>query len=1071
MKHTILTICGILCIAALHAQTPEWENPKVFGIHKLPAHATAMPYATEQQAIDNNYAKSPYYLSLNGTWQFHWSPVPEQRPEGFYHENYDASAWATIKVPGNWETQGFGIPIYTNITYPHPVNPPYIAHSDNPTGCYRRTFTIPKEWQSRRIILHFESSLTAMRVWINGQYAGYSQVTKMPAEFDITPYIRPAENAIAIEGYRWSDGSYLEDQDFWRLSGFDRGIYIYSASQLRIADFWAKADLDAAYKNGILSTDIAIRNYQRNHANAQVSIKLLDRAGKTITENTAKLTATADTTTQISFSAAKIPSAKLWSSETPYLYTMLIVLKDDKGTPLEYTSCKVGFRKVEIKNAQLLLNGKPLLIRGVNLHEHNPYSGHVQTQAMMLRDIAMFKRFNINAVRTSHYPQSAAWYDLCDEYGIYVLDEANIESHGLGYGSENVANYPEWQAAHLDRMQRMVERDKNHACVIIWSLGNEAGNGIAFPMMYDWAKSRDNSRPVQYERAGEERNTDIIAPMYPSMRYMREYARRSNVKRPFIMCEYSHAMGNSNGNFQEYFDIIDSSPHMQGGFIWDWVDQGLRATDESGRPYWAYGGDIGGYRYTHDQNFCANGLVTPDRQPHPALYEVKKVYQDILFRAKDLEHGIINVENRLHYTDLSQYDFRWELLKDGTPIHKGSVAVSAAPLTKKDITIPLPVIKNTADGEYFLNVYAYTKNDFGVLPRSNAECYSAPVWSTAALQSGGLLPSKVECLDSITKILPAGHEAAREQFLLSSANYFSRNNNHEGKVEVESEDSHRLTLKTGDAKAVFSKHSGLLEDYQYKGKRLLWHGPQPDFWRAPTDNDYGNYMPQRSQVWHTAAQNRTLAAFNYSQDNGGIVITAEYMLNDVQSKYVMRYAVRGDGSVSVRIRWQAGRQGLPEMPRFGSILALPPEYENVEYYGRGPWENYSDRRTASFIGIYGSKVNKQQFDYMRPQESGNHTDVRWLRLTSSDGYGLEVRGMQPLNMKAAHNTADDLDYGVSKKNSHPSDVTPRREIYLNIDLVQRGLGGDDSWGALPHAPYRLSAQEYEYEYEMRGVGK
>ncbi|GHT41377.1 beta-galactosidase [Bacteroidia bacterium] len=1026
MKRTMLvTGLAFLSLGTAHAQTPEWENPEIFGINKEPARATALPYSTEQQAIADVYAASPYYQSLDGTWKFNWHKRPADKPEGFFKAGYDVSKWDNIKVPGNWELQGFGTPIYSNINYPHPTNPPYIDHSDNPVGCYVRDFDIPKAWDGRRVYLHFESGLAAMYIWVNGEKVGYSQVTKSPAEFDITKYIKQGKNTLAIEGYRWSDGSYLEDQDFWRLSGFDRSVYLYSTDQIRIQDYFAKGDLDNSYKNGLFSVDVTLKNYlSRDVARhvCTIEVKLLDAAGKTVYAETKNDTHFAKT----------IPSPRLWSNETPYLYTLLLTLKDAAGKTLEVTSSKVGFRKVEIKNAQLLVNGKPILVRGVNIHEHNPSNGHVQDEATMRRDIALMKQHNINAVRTSHYPESTLWYKLCDEYGIFLVDEANIESHGLGYGPQNVANFPEWAEAHKDRVVRAVERDKNHPSVIIWSMGNECSNGKVFPEIYKWLKQRDPSRPVQFEQAGEAANTDIVCPMYPGIDHMKRYAARTDVTRPFIMCEYAHAMGNSSGNFQEYFDIIATSPHMQGGFIWDWVDQGIAATDDSGRDYWAYGGDIGGYQYTHDQNFCANGLITPDRKPHPGLNEVKKVYQDILFHAKDLSKGIITIENRFLYNDLSNYAFKWELLKNGEKAAEGNLNIAQAAGTKKDATIALPrvVLTKMAGTEYYLNIYACTKQE--------------------------------------TEMVPAGHEIAREQFALSANNYFTEKSA-TGTVEVEKEDDRAVILKAGEVTIYFNKRNGALDGYAYGKNRLLASGPQPDFWRAPTDNDYGNNYPAIANVWKQAGRNKTLNNFAVSKTEAGIVVTAEYTLNDVASPYTVRYTVAGDGSVKVNISWKAGKKGLPELSRFGTQLVLPSEFDNFEYYGRGPWENYSDRNTSSFVGIYKSTVAEQSFDYIRPQENGNHTDVRWLTLTNSDGAGIKITGTQPLSVKVAHNPAEDLDFGTWKKNTHPSDVTPRKEVYLNVDLLQRGLGGDDSWGRLPHDPYRLLSDSYSYEYEISAM--
>ncbi|MDR0541291.1 MAG: DUF4981 domain-containing protein, partial [Dysgonamonadaceae bacterium] len=881
----LLILVILFAAANIFVQSPEWENPEIFGINKLPARATFVPYADEKQAIDNYYdeeVNSPYYLSLDGAWKFNWHKKPADKPEGFYKEGYDVSKWDNIQVPGNWEIQGYGVPIYTNVTYPHPKNPPYIDHSDNPVGCYVRDFQLPDNWDGRRVFLHFESGLAAMYIWVNGQKVGYSEVTKSPAEFDVTQYVRKGKNSIAIEGYRWSDGSYLEDQDFWRLSGFDRSIYLYSTDQIRINDFFVHADLDKNYKNGLFSLDLSVKNFLKEQSNVQAEIELLDEHGNQIFLQSKNLAVSGETA--VSFNKS-VSSPKLWSNETPNLYTLVIALKDKSGKIIEVTASKIGFRKVEIKNAQLLVNGKPILVRGVNLHEHNPYTGHVQDKETMLKDISLMKQFNINSVRTSHYPQSTMWYKLCDKYGLFIVDEANLESHGMGYGKENMANHPEWREAHFDRNIRLVERDKNHPCVILWSMGNECSNGSVFPEIYNWIKQRDPSRPVQFEQAGERANTDIVCPMYPGIDYMKKYAARTDVTRPFIMCEYSHAMGNSNGNFQEYFDIIATSPHMQGGFIWDWVDQGLKAKDDSGREYWAYGGDIGSYQYTHDQNFCANGLVTPDRKPHPGLYEVKKVYQDILFHAKDLDKGIINVENRFLYNDLKDYAFKWELIKNGEKVSEGDLNISQTAGTKKDITIELPKVQTLSFGanERFLNIYAYTKN-------------------------------------VVNGIIPANHEIAREQFALSGEkDYFVEipNSSSQSTVETVKEDNNRIELKAGSITVVFNKKNGNLERYAYKGQNLLQSAPQPDFWRAPTDNDYGNDMPKKSGIWKLAGLHKTLKSFDIEKDKKGIVLTANYVLDAVSSPYTLTYTFLPDGALKIRASYKAGRDNLPEIPRFG----------------------------------------------------------------------------------------------------------------------------------------------------------
>ncbi|MDR0810848.1 MAG: DUF4981 domain-containing protein [Paludibacter sp.] len=1082
MKTKTLFFAMILCSCIVgQSQTPEWENPQIFGINKLPPRVTAFPYQTENQAVVDDFRVAENFLSLDGVWKFDWHKRPADKPKDFFTLNYDVSKWQNIRVPGNWELQGFGVPIYSNINYPYPKNPPYIDHADNPVGCYVREFNIPENWDGRRVFLHFESGLAAMYIWVNGKFAGYSEVTKSPAEFDISEFVNVGANKIAIEGYRWSDGSYLEDQDFWRLSGFDRSVYLYSTAQVRISDFFVHADLDKTYKNGLFSLDLSIENNTKTANNVKAEIKIIDKNGKQIFIENQNVAADRTVNARIfpmtipeseaffhkqytrnaRIAPTTIPNVNLWSNETPYLYTLIINLKDNSGKLIESTSSKIGFRKVEIRNAQLLVNGKAILVRGVNLHEHNPYTGHAQTEEMMRRDIALMKQNNINAVRTSHYPQSPLWYKLCDEHGIFLVDEANLESHGMGYGKENMANFPEWRNAHFDRVVRMMERDKNHPSVIVWSMGNECSNGKVFPEIYTWLKQRDASRPVQFEQAGEAANTDIVCPMYPSMDYMKRYAARKDATRPFIMCEYAHAMGNSTGNFQEYFDIINSSPQMQGGFIWDWVDQGIDTIDDSGRRYWAYGGDIGGYQYTHDQNFCANGLVTPDRQPHPALAEVKKVYQDILFSRQStssnrhsreggnppIQEGIavpvqpkrdklrndgmiITVENRFLYNDLKNYAFKWELLKNGKKINEGDFNIEQKAGTKKDVKLALPKINDYDGGEYYVNVFAYTKN--------------------------------------ATEMIPAGHEIAREQFFYAEIQDIGIAEYADKKIETVKDDDTWLVLRAGEVSVSFSKRDGALENYTVGDKRLILNSIQPDFWRAPTDNDFGNSMPERLEIWKIAAKAKTVESFTIDNKGNTVYVTVNYLLNAVSSNYQVRYAFDNDGSLGVRVSWKTDKT-LPEMPRFGMRMTLPQEYENVEYYGRGPLENYSDRNTASFLGVYKTTVSDFGFEYIRPQENGNRTDVRWARVTDSKGFGLQITGYSPLNINASHNVWEDLDFGYPKKNVHPCEIAPRKEVFLNIDLAQRGVGGDNSWGALPHQPYRLTEKEYEYGFTIKAT--
>ena len=1041
MKKSIL-ICffGIYSVIAFGQEkgsVNDWENPAVFQINREPARATFLPFADKQSAIDDIYESSPWYSSLNGNWKFQWSPTPDQRPKDFYKTDFNVVNWKEIVVPSNWELKGYGIPIYTNITYPFPKNPPYIDHCDNPVGSYRRNFNIIQTWAGRRVFLHFEAGTSAMYIWINGQKVGYTENTKSPAEFDITKYVNPGNNLIAVEVYRWSDGSYLEDQDFWRISGIDRNVYLYSTQNLRIVDLFARPDLDARYKNGSLSVDVTLNNYNKGPETGQIEALLVDATGKEIFNQKLKLNIPSNVKKEATFSQS-ISSPNLWSSESPYLYSLVLTLKDGNGKFIETVATKIGFRKVELSDGKLLVNGKRILIHGVNIHEHNTVTGHYQDIATMIQDIKIMKQHNINSVRCSHYPNNINWVKLCNKYGLYLVDEANIESHGMGATlqgwfdkSKHPAYLPEWKAAHLDRIVSLVERDKNQPSVILWSLGNECGNGPIFTETYDWIKERDKTRLVQFEQAGEEVNTDIVCPMYPSIQYMKEYAARKKVVRPFIMCEYAHAMGNSTGNFKEYWDIIRSSKNMQGGFIWDWVDQGFEVTDEVGRKYWGYGGDMGSQNYTNDENFNHNGLVFPDRQPKPGLMEVKKFYQDLFFKSVKPETGIIIVVNEFHYTNLQNYAFKFEVLRNGEVIKSGDFDLNLAPESEKQVELEIPKMPSINGTEYLLNVFAYTR--FG------------------------------------TEVIPQGHEIAREQFILGDSKYFTKAEKTNSTVNV-TEEKDGVTMNSGGVKVNISKLSGLIDGYQFDGKQYFSQKPTPNFWRAPTDNDFGNAMEHISNIWRTAGKNTYVKNIAVNNEGGKANVTVSIYLKDVASDYQLVYCMGSDGALTVNISYKAGSNELPEIPRFGMIMSVPKSMENLSYYGRGPWENYSDRNMSSLLGIYKSKVRDQYVPYTRPQENGYKTDLRWLTLTDKDGKGIRIEGLQPICASALQNRPEDFDPGLSKKHRHTNDITPNRdEIILSVDLAQRGLGGDTSWGALPHEQYRLKAKEYSYGFVIKAL--
>lgn len=1041
MKKKILTLLVSSIFTVSFAQEKpvvnDWENPAVFQINREPARSTFLPFADKYSAVADIYENSPWFYSLNGNWKFQWSPTPDQRPKDFYKPDFNVVNWKEIQVPSNWELKGYGIPIYTNITYPFPKNPPYIEHSDNPVGSYRRNFDLPGTWNGRRVYLHFEGGTSAMYIWVNGEKVGYSENTKSPAEFDITNYVKPGKNLVAVEAYRWSDGSYLEDQDFWRISGIDRNVFLYSTTNLRIADFFARPDLDGKYKNGSLSVDVTLNNYNKSAKTGQIEALLLDATGKEIFNQSLTINAPAEAKKETTFSK-NVSSPNLWSGETPYLYSLVLTLKDENGKFIEAVSTKIGFRKVELKNGQLLVNGKRILVHGVNMHEHNPVTGHYQDIATMMKDIRAMKQNNINAVRCSHYPNNIDWVKLCDKYGIYLVDEANIESHGMGAEmqsqfdkSKHPAYLPEWKATHLDRTISLVERDKNHASVILWSLGNECGNGPVFYETYKWVKERDKTRLVQFEQAGEKENTDIVCPMYPSISYMKEYAAREKANRPFIMCEYAHSMGNGQGNFKEYWDIISNSNNMQGGFVWDWVDQGFEVTDEVGRKYWSYGGDMGSQNYTNDENFCHNGLVFPDRIPHPGLMEVKKFYQDINFKAEQPETGLITITNGFHYTNLKDYTFKYEVLKNGLIIKNGTFDVDLAPESQKQVQLEMSEMKIMDGVEYFLNVFAYTRFR--------------------------------------SEMIPQGHEVAREQFKLGEGKYFVQSLKMSGSVKVK-EDNDYIYLNAENIYVSIGKRSGLINDYKIDNTSYFNKKPTPNFWRAPTDNDYGNNMESKCNVWRMAGENTVLKNIFLKDGNGSVTVTANLYLKDVASEYEIKYTMSGDGTLTVKVSYKAGKIELPELPRFGMIMSLNKSLQDFSYYGRGPWENYSDRNNASFIGLYESKVADQYVPYTRPQENGYKTDLRWLTLTDNKGKGIRIEGLQPICVSALQNWPEDFDAGLSKKNRHSSDITPNRnEIVLCIDLAQRGVGGDNSWGALPHEQFCLKNVEYSYGFLIKAL--
>ena len=1038
---SILTAVAALCLFAAAAEAPapqphDYENPRALGLNKEEPHATFTPFPAPQAPL-TAAPESPWRLSLNGPWKFHWSPKPADRPVDFWKPGYDVSAWKEIPVPSDWQFQGYDVPIYVNMTYEFARNPrpPFVPRDANPVGSYRRTFRVPEGWNGMDVILQFGAVKSFFYAWVNGHLLGFSKDSKTPAEWDVTPYLREGDNVLAVEVYRWSDGSYLECQDFWRLSGIERDVVLTAAPKVRIRDFFARPTLDPQYRDGRLELSVEVRNGApgRRADAAAVRFTLYDGAGKKVLAGSRPVILEGKEHASADFSEV-VKTPKKWSAETPHLYALVVELTDAGGRCREALSRRIGFRTAEVRDGRFLVNGAPVRLKGVNRHEHDPHTAHVISEESMRRDIALMKQSNINAVRTCHYPNDPRWYELCDEYGLYVVDEANIESHGMGYGARSLAKDPEWGPAHLDRVVRMVERDKNHPSVVIWSLGNEAGDGVNFEEAYRWLKKRDPSRPVQYERAELRPHTDIYCPMYASIEEIEKYA-VSKPSRPLIMCEYAHAMGNSTGNLQDYWSVIEKYDALQGGFIWDWVDQGYAAKNARGQSFWAFGGDFGPPDVPSDQNFCCNGLVGPDRTPHPALAEVKKVYQSVRFRALDLAAGKVEVADRYDFIGLDGFDLRWEVTADGRPLTSGVIErPRVGPGGTKALTIPLPKVQTQPGTEYFLTIHAVTRDASGLVPKGHAlasEQFRLP-WQAASAPSA-----------------------------LSSA------------APLSLEDGPRGTVVAGrDFAVLFDKMTGALASFIFKGRELVRSGPEPNFWRAPTDNDFGNGMPRRLAAWRRASLERELKSMTAAREAPDrVTVTVSFELAGLPVSHTVRYTISGDGGVLVANDFapRAGA-GLPELPRLGMRLAMPPGFDQVRWFGRGPQESYTDRKTAAFVGLYETTLAGEVCPYVAPQEYGTRSDVRWVTVRDKGGAGLLIVGQPLLGFSALPYWPEDLTL-ESRGAKHPPDVFRRDFTCLTLDMAQMGVGGDDSWGAPVHPEYTLRAKAFRYSFRLRPVSK
>ncbi len=1037
MKKFILFLFIIGCFAAVNAQNSQkhdWENPNITQINKEASHATFYSFADKNQAFIGDKSKSPHYQSLNGIWKFHWSKNPAERPEKFYELDYDKSKWDSIAVPGNWEFQGYDIPIYVNHNYEWTKNPnpPFVPKKYNPVASYYREFTIDSAWADKNVFIHFGAVKSAFYLWVNGQKVGYSQGSKLPAEFDITAYLVKGKNTLAVEVYRWSDGSYLECQDFWRISGIERDVYLTARPLLYIQDFELRTSMNEDYSEGFVHLKVNMENRSENFFKESTIVLRLYRDGEQIKKTYLSGKKFFPHEKRQVHLSRSIPFPELWSAEKPNLYTLVLELRFGKNL-FEAVSTKIGFREVEIKNSQLLVNGKAVLLKGVNRHEHDEITGHVISKESMLKDIELMKQFNINAVRTSHYPNDPYWYELCDKYGIYVIDEANIESHGMGYNLDRtLGNNPDWEFAHLDRIERMMQRDKNHPSVIIWSMGNEAGFGVNFIQASEMMHQLDMFRPVHYERAGADSATDIVCPMYPSINHLKEYVSRPHY-RPLIMCEYAHAMGNSTGNFKEYWDVIESEPSLQGGFIWDWVDQGILQTTEDGREYYAYGGDFGTDTIQTDNNFCANGLVFPNREVHPGLWEVKKVYQYLKFKKMG---NAIRIYNHYNHRNLNEFDFHWTVLQDGNKVMSGVIDdFSAAPQDSVIFKIPLNESLTEQNVEYILTISAVEKKDNGIVKK--------------------------------------GHEVAWEQFNLPSMYGFSYSKLSSFGVLSLSEDENKLMFTGDDFQMEFSKSSGYLESWIMADEEIIHQekGPQASFWRGMTDNDFGNRFQQRAAYWKDAHAKMTILSFEHKIiSKHEVELLCKYSLAQDAGALEIRYTVLGNGELYIQQNLKVNRKmDRSEIPRWGMSMEIAGAFNQLQWYGRGPQENYWDRKTGYKIGLYQSTTQQQYTPYVRPQENSNLSDLRWAALQNNKGKGIFIVGFPTIDFSAQNYTLDDFDQPDKKKNKHTSDVSPRDFITVDMDFKQTGMAGDDSWGSRAHPEYTLSPGNYTYAFRMAPI--
>ncbi len=1043
LRLVVLSLLSFVSVSAAAAPVAEWGDPEVFRVNKEPARSFFFPMQSQRDLLSEAPWSEPNYQLLNGDWKFHWVEKPVLSPQGFESPEFDDSSWGKIAVPANWEINGYGIPYYhSHACFKSKAVPPELPQSYNPVGSYRQVIELPSDWQGQQVFVHFGAVKSAFYLWVNGKKVGYSQDSKTAAEFDLTDFLQPGKNLLALQVFRYSDGSYFECQDMWRMSGIERDVYLFARPKVHVRDFHASTSLSNAYQDGRLnfSAQIANRSAATKKAHS-LDLQILDAEGRSLAEKSLRVAALLPDQEQEVKSELVFEKPLLWSAETPNLHRLNLTLRDEEGTALEYVSHRFGFRSTELKDGQILINGKAILFKGVNRHEHDPETGHVVSRESMRRDAQLMKEFNINAVRLAHYPNDPYWYRLADEMGLYLMDEANVESHGIGAANQagyradiHLVNKPEWKAAYIDRIQNMYERSKNSTAVVMRSLGNESGDGPNLEASYDWLKAR-SPEPVMSEQAQLRRHTDAYGQMYASIESITRYAESGFDDRPALLVEYEHAMGNSLGNFQEYWDAFEKYDALQGGFIWDWVDQTFARKTADGTPFWAYGGDLEPPEVAHSDSFCANGLVFADRSVYPYLWEVKKVHQNIAFEKQPVDGHQLKIHNKHFFRSLKAYRLDWQLLEDGRVVKQGSAGPLSAEARQSEMLDLDFEHRYLPEHEYFLNLSASLIQDEGALQ--------------------------------------AGHVIAQEQLLLQSPEPAS-SAAEKGRLKVRN-DKNEVRVTSKGFELSFDKHTGFIDDLSYSGLSVLKAQPRPEFWRAPVDNDFDVPSYQASlATWQHVGRDTTLTQLDVAKvSKSELRIETEHALNKIQSRYKTTYRIFANGEVDVSIWFYAApHQRNGSLPRLGTLFELPPALESVSWYGRGPHENYPDRKASAFVGQFSAQVNELFTPYVRPQESGYRSDVRRVSFTQADGRGVSFEGKQLIGFGASFYDTDQFDASkaeVGRTNKHPHDLQKRERIFVNVDLSQRGVGGTDSWGSPPLFKYTLPWLDYRYGFVIKAA--